>query len=1053
MECNVTLKTGYNKRRELYKTYLSDIDGVSFTFREIDVIACILHNRGEKKIASLLLISPRTVGTHMHNIMLKLGQSSRENIIDFIEKSGKLLLIRKYYLHLRIQSSFEKHLDKIAKIINRKGIIYTTHHADLSAIEKSNFDQLQAHLKLANINLAKEEAKEEVAYRLCVVNDSLVYSSQLGDLFLLFDSNININQLDNINYIDFRKAEDYYFSVLKLCRQIINSSNIDQIISDTKSDFHAISSSWEGSSGLYSSPSSLKSQSLSKLIILSTICFILLAWVINKLFDVLNTNPKQVIIDFDLPITQGNVLLRSEIIDEIEAKLSKKNGIQSVVLVGIGGSGKTTLARQYARKSSASIIWEIDTENQDTIISSLQRLAYAICRSSEEKHEINQIQKLQNINERERRLFLFLSKTIKNYPNWLIIYDKVKSFQDIVKYFPHDEIIWGNGKIIITTNNVNIAHSNYITDENIIYIKGLNDSEKIRLFTNITSKHADVPKALQLEYVNCLKNIPPFPLDVSIAAHYIKETQIPCNKYLQYNIVPQEKFLFAQKNILKDIGEYTKTRYDIITLSIERIIETLPDFRDLLFFISMIDFQNIPKDLLSTYKDEVTVDSFLHELKRFSLTAQNRVNSIPTFSIHRSTQDIMLAYFLHSSQSIKNSEQLQNIVSVLENYMTKELEHYDLKTIQLLIPHIETFLNRDSLFSEFDKANLHNKLGVCYFYLAKYAKAKALLEKTFYIYKKYYGKNHVNTAKTLVRLGVVHRNIGNYKKAKDMLEQAILIYKKYYGEEHVDMAWISIYLGSVYRHVGDYDKSIMLLKNGVRIYKDFYGQEHVKTARASAYLANVYKDVGNYSEARILLENTLKTYTKYYGENHTKTAWAAVRLASVYRSMGKAGNALAPLKTAVEIYNQYNAENCVENAWVLAHLGATYAKLGNPRKAVKILSQSLELYNEHIQNNNIIIGWIKYHLGDAYRTLKNYKKSQQFLEESLDIHTQYYGKHNIKTAQVLNSLGKTCYAKGNERKAENYINTALEIFTIKEHPDRYKVLPLLTKLHSTIQKP
>ena len=91
---------GYDKKQELYDNYLSEISNINFTFREIDIISCILHNRGEKKIAALLLIAPRTVSTHVHNIMLKLGYSSRESIIDFLEKSGKLSLIRQYYLCL-----------------------------------------------------------------------------------------------------------------------------------------------------------------------------------------------------------------------------------------------------------------------------------------------------------------------------------------------------------------------------------------------------------------------------------------------------------------------------------------------------------------------------------------------------------------------------------------------------------------------------------------------------------------------------------------------------------------------------------------------------------------------------------------------------------------------------------------------------------------------------------------------------------------------------------------------------------------------------------------
>jgi len=82
----------YSKTRELYDSYLNNIKDINFTHREIDIIACVLHNRGEKKTASLLSISPRTVSAHIHNVMLKLGCNSREHLIDFIEKSGKLLL-------------------------------------------------------------------------------------------------------------------------------------------------------------------------------------------------------------------------------------------------------------------------------------------------------------------------------------------------------------------------------------------------------------------------------------------------------------------------------------------------------------------------------------------------------------------------------------------------------------------------------------------------------------------------------------------------------------------------------------------------------------------------------------------------------------------------------------------------------------------------------------------------------------------------------------------------------------------------------------------------
>jgi DNA-binding CsgD family transcriptional regulator len=61
----------------IYSKHLATINGIKFTRREIDVIACLLSARGTSKIASLLSIAVRTVVTHIRNIMLKLECNSR----------------------------------------------------------------------------------------------------------------------------------------------------------------------------------------------------------------------------------------------------------------------------------------------------------------------------------------------------------------------------------------------------------------------------------------------------------------------------------------------------------------------------------------------------------------------------------------------------------------------------------------------------------------------------------------------------------------------------------------------------------------------------------------------------------------------------------------------------------------------------------------------------------------------------------------------------------------------------------------------------------------
>ena len=69
------------------------------------LVLCI--NRGNQNIASLLSITARGVAAHIHNIRTKLNHVPRDAIIDFVEKSGKLQFLKKYYYYLIAENLFE----------------------------------------------------------------------------------------------------------------------------------------------------------------------------------------------------------------------------------------------------------------------------------------------------------------------------------------------------------------------------------------------------------------------------------------------------------------------------------------------------------------------------------------------------------------------------------------------------------------------------------------------------------------------------------------------------------------------------------------------------------------------------------------------------------------------------------------------------------------------------------------------------------------------------------------------------------------------------------
>ena len=178
--------------QDAYSDRLKVINGIKFTQREIDTLAFILCGRSAKTTASLLAISPKTVETHTHNIMLKLGCSSRENIIDFIEKMGKASAFRAYYDCILVEANFRKRLKEISVLTHNKRarcILYGHQQED-----KNPFMQnIEKHLSLVGINvvwdirekdkpliseLLEEERFQSADHSLCIISETLIKKFQ-----------------------------------------------------------------------------------------------------------------------------------------------------------------------------------------------------------------------------------------------------------------------------------------------------------------------------------------------------------------------------------------------------------------------------------------------------------------------------------------------------------------------------------------------------------------------------------------------------------------------------------------------------------------------------------------------------------------------------------------------------------------------------------------------------------------------------------------------------------------------------------------------------------
>lgn len=1058
-----------NLLQDVYSAYLEAINGIKFTRREIDIIACLLSGRTSKTIARFLLIEEKTVETHKYNIMRKLECNSRESIREFIEKSDKFSEIKKHYVSLLIQAAFKHQLGEVSVRVGKESPVCLIVYSQEQENKAPLIHKLETHLKLAGLKIQIEERENHKSVTQLIHNlesqqiDSIIYSvsealiaqlqacdskakleiaqltqraaqKQGSVIFLLEDREATTEipqELSDIGYVDFGVQENYYFSVFEILKKISLNVDLDKVIAEFKSQYQMIYGSVEKSPPQIWSELSefLQKEQINSFasfwqkgrnwlligFVLSLSAIGILAFTINsnkigkaprvnKIQE--NKSQKPYSVRSDLPIPVETALLqRPQLMTQIEDKLKGQQGIQTVALVGIGGAGKTTIARQYAHAQKSSIVWEINAETTGSLISSCEKLAYALSKTEEEKKILRELHDIKNTQEREDKIILLVKEKLKYHSNWLLIYDNVEKFMDLQKYFPFDPDVWGRGKVIITTRDSNIKNNSHIN--NSLQIGELDPKEKLNLFIKIMSnRETRQPAIMQKEQaVKFLEHIPPFPLDVSIAAYYVRATNIPYIRYLEHLRDNNENFALVQENVLKGASDYTKTRYSIITLTLKQLIDTHEDFMDLLLFISLLDSQNIPGELLDAYKNKIIVDNFIYNLKKYSFITSELLtscDSMPSFSIHHSIQQISLAYLTKKLSLEKDHQFVQTITDTLENYMAYIIDREDFPRMKLLAHHCEIFLKHNKLLSDVMSAAITAGLGCIYYYQNYSMKAKQLLNESIMNLNKNYGGNECRIARALVYLGNAYRELDQFDKAKSLLEQSLEIYNK-------------------------------------------HSKNHVGMARAAGYLGIVYRGLGNFEKAKRLLEQSLVIYNKH-SENYIGTAWALAHLGWVYRALGNFEKAKDSFEQSLILYKEYSKDH-VGAAWVAGDLGNVYIELGNYEKAKNLLEESLLICRGNFPETHVYVANALTHLGIFYKKLGNYKKAKDLFEQSLITYEKNYGKEYILNAPALRNLGQVYLLEGYMEIAENLINKSLEICQQYNYYGSYMSLESLAELY------
>jgi tetratricopeptide (TPR) repeat protein len=186
--------------------------------------------------------------------------------------------------------------------------------------------------------------------------------------------------------------------------------------------------------------------------------------------------------------------------------------------------------------------------------------------------------------------------------------------------------------------------------------------------------------------------------------------------------------------------------------------------------------------------------------------------------------------------------------------------------------------------------------------LGDYEGAKKLLEKALASNEKNFGQDHLTTARDYSNLALVFKDLGDYEKAKKLLEKALASDEKNFGEEHPSTAIRYSNLATVFHDLGDYEGAKKLLEKALASDEKNFGEEHPNTAMRYSNLALVFEDLGDYERAKKLTEKAISTYEKIFGPDHFDVARCQSNLAAMLIQTGQKAEARPLLESARRIY-------------------------------------------------------------------------------------------------------------------------------------------------------
>ncbi|KAL7270152.1 hypothetical protein RUND412_007148 [Rhizina undulata] len=705
---------------------------------------------------------------------------------------------------------------------------------------------------------------------------------------------------------------------------------------------------------------------------------------------------------------------------------------KTFILYGLGGTGKSQIALEYAHRFSdyyTSIVW-IDAEDVPGTNESAYKIVEQLVRHYQNKrqarpYEIANILGIQGSIESTGKLNSSAIKVAMEVVNtwlsdsknqrWLLIInnnDKTTTASELAKLIPTCD--WGS---VIFTTRLQIQCS---TEES-IEVEGIGAKAGLELLLKKSGKK-NVDDSEIGEAQKIVEASGQLPLALDQAGAYISSLRM---SFSAYQKKLENGFTAGFKAGSNTNPDDPLGRSSVLT-TWELSFQELPEnARRLLQLCAFLSNEDIPEELFLYGKD--AVDWIAEDEKNFS----DAIESLFTFSLAKrkeSSQSFYISKLVHAWSRERQDDKAR-----------RQNAKDTLKLVTAAISHFEDRYSSDS--ANFQRRILSH-LNLCQQHILDY-------------FRESY--NSLTVARASYNIAFAYNVLGYYSEAESLYKRALGFWeKKWFGRSSSAILEILEMIAGVFFDEGRFDEALVWYRKalaGQRKSILFWKKDSAEILSVRHNMALVFTRQGLYVQALELYQKALTGKEKEYGKDDPETLTTVDNIASVYSNLGRFEEALEWHNRALTGMEKSRGKDHPDILTIVNNIGLVYKRQERYEEALEFYERALAGFENQLGGDHPSTLTILDSMASVFNSQGLFDKALEWHERALAGRESFLGKKHPSTLETVDNMGVVFNNQRLFDKALKCHQRALagrEELLGKDHPKTLDTVDNMAKVFSNL---